>query len=114
MPIASRTPEGLPHRCPVCGRTAILEPSYPGGDAVCPSCGGLLWRFRDQLGRAAGVAPERIRLADALRDADSLDVVELVMELEEECGVALDPAALEQVRTVADLLRLLAERGRSP
>jgi acyl carrier protein len=42
MPIiSSRTPEGSPGRCPVCGRH--LEVSIPFGNAPCPNCGSLLW-----------------------------------------------------------------------
>ncbi len=43
MPIASRTPEGMPHRCPVCRHQVRIEPSIPPGDAPCPVCGCLLW-----------------------------------------------------------------------
>jgi hypothetical protein len=40
---ASRTPEGEPNQCPICGREVRLEPSRPPGDAPCPNCGHLLW-----------------------------------------------------------------------
>ena len=43
MDISSRTPEGVPNRCPVCGKAVVVEPSYPAGDAPCPHCGHLLW-----------------------------------------------------------------------
>ena len=43
MFISSRTPEGTPHRCPVCGADVRIEPSRPGNDAPCPQCGALLW-----------------------------------------------------------------------
>src|SRR5262245_61157421 len=43
MTPSSRTPEGEPNRCPVCGSELRLEPSRPPGDAPCPSCGSLLW-----------------------------------------------------------------------
>src|SRR5262245_8107047 len=43
MNISSRTPEGSPNRCPVCGHDLRLEPSQPPGDAPCPACGSLLW-----------------------------------------------------------------------
>jgi DNA-directed RNA polymerase subunit RPC12/RpoP len=43
MTISSRTPEGVPHRCPVCGNEARIELSTVRGDAPCPSCGSLLW-----------------------------------------------------------------------
>src|SRR6266496_150438 len=41
--IASRTPEGDPNRCPVCGKDCRLEPSLPARDGPCPHCGHLLW-----------------------------------------------------------------------
>lgn len=43
MNVSSRTPEGLPNQCPVCGKEVRLEPSEPAGDATCPHCGSLLW-----------------------------------------------------------------------
>jgi anti-anti-sigma regulatory factor len=43
MIISSRTPEGLPTRCPVCGLAPQVEPSDPAGAAPCPRCGHLLW-----------------------------------------------------------------------
>lgn len=43
MNVSSRTPEGEPNLCPVCGKAARLEPSDPPGDAACPHCGHLLW-----------------------------------------------------------------------
>ncbi len=43
MIISSRTPEGRPKRCPVCGSEVVIEPSDPPGDAACPTCGHLIW-----------------------------------------------------------------------
>jgi hypothetical protein len=43
MLISSRTPEGTPNLCPVCGTHLKIEPSLPPGDAPCPACGHLLW-----------------------------------------------------------------------
>lgn len=43
MEPSSRTPEGEPHRCPLCGNALRIEPSRPPGDAPCPHCGHLLW-----------------------------------------------------------------------
>lgn len=43
MIISSRTPEGRPNRCPVCGSAIKIEPSDPAGDAPCPNCGHLVW-----------------------------------------------------------------------
>lgn len=43
MVISSRTPEGTPNHCPVCGNDLRLEPSSSTLDAPCPHCGHLLW-----------------------------------------------------------------------
>lgn len=43
MTISSRTPEGSPNCCPVCGAHVAIEPSWPTNDAPCPACGCLLW-----------------------------------------------------------------------
>jgi tetratricopeptide (TPR) repeat protein len=43
MQPSTRTPEGEPNRCPVCGKEFRLEPSRPPGDAPCPHCGCLNW-----------------------------------------------------------------------
>ena len=52
MDVSSRTPEGVPNRCPVCGKRVVLEPSDPAGDAPCSHCGHLLW-FTDAEGNEA-------------------------------------------------------------
>jgi hypothetical protein len=38
-----RTPEGDPGRCAICGHDYRLDPSSPGRDAPCPSCGHLIY-----------------------------------------------------------------------
>jgi hypothetical protein len=43
MVISSRTPEGTPNRCVLCGRKVRLEPSTITLDGPCPHCGHLLW-----------------------------------------------------------------------
>jgi hypothetical protein len=43
MQPSSRTPEGEPSFCPVCGKDVCIEPTRPPGDAPCPHCGTLLW-----------------------------------------------------------------------
>jgi hypothetical protein len=65
MIISSRTPEGEPNRCPVCGSAVRVEPSLPALDAPCPACGCLLW-FRPpsaEPGEAASLAAEAAKLA---------------------------------------------------
>jgi hypothetical protein len=105
--ISSRTPEGLPADCPICGSHVVIEPSIFFGDATCPHCGTLLWLLRvpgeqivfdhrssrtvrdrlisllaEQLGVSRDQIDEKATLTGI--GGDSLDMVELVMELEEE------------------------------
>lgn len=109
--ISSRTPEGSPNHCPICGAEVVIEPSLFFGDAPCPACGTLLWFCASSSGDRlffdhASSLPLRERLKALVREhlgvvpdaiaekidweklgADSLDMVELVMELEEEGGL---------------------------
>jgi acyl carrier protein len=106
--ISSRTPEGRPNHCPVCGSDVCLEPSLLTGDAPCPACGHLLWfvnlpkqslvfehrsssKIRDRvveiIARELGVSPDEVKSVQFVNNdspSDSLDLVELAMELEEE------------------------------
>jgi hypothetical protein len=43
MTISSRTPEGTPSCCGVCGNRVNIGVVAAAGDALCPSCGSLLW-----------------------------------------------------------------------
>ncbi|MFQ3610887.1 MAG: acyl carrier protein [Fimbriimonadales bacterium] len=57
--------------------------------------------------------PEEITLETNLAEdlqADSLDLVELAMALEQEFDVTISEEEAEQVRTVADAVRLLSEK----
>ncbi|VTS06807.1 phosphopantetheine-binding protein [Tuwongella immobilis] len=100
MTISSRTPEGIPNRCPVCGHDFRIEPARPFGDATCPACGSLLWfiangeqlRYVDpeaaglveSVAARLGIRPDMVR-AGRLDEwgFDSLDLAEWIMELEE-------------------------------
>jgi acyl carrier protein len=58
------------------------------------------------------VAPERITLSSSFSEAigaDSLDIVELVMELEEEFGVTIPDEEAERIKTVADAIRFIEQ-----
>jgi acyl carrier protein len=104
MTISSRTPEGQPFRCPVCREDTDLEPS-PAGDACCPSCGELLWWFRDRV-------DARLSLESSYADLhlDSIEFVELVMQLEAEHSINLSEAAAEEIETIEDLIRALRRK----
>jgi anti-anti-sigma factor len=82
MVISSRTPEGRPNSCPVCGSSVSIEPSDPAGDAPCPRCGHLLWFAWEDLGPIQIVRPTGSRL-----DPESLD--RLIDSLEMRSGMRL-------------------------
>ncbi|TWU57416.1 translation initiation factor [Rubripirellula reticaptiva] len=44
---SSRTPEGIPHRCDVCGIEFRLNRSL-AGDACCPNCNALAWPIGEE------------------------------------------------------------------
>jgi len=112
MNVSSRTPEGEPHECPLCGAISNLEPAFPGGDAVCPACGQLVWWFRDRYGERLAQMLETLSLDGTLRfnEMDSLDVVEFAMELEEEFDLEIPQEDVERMKTFADLIRYLRLR----
>ncbi len=62
----------------------------------------------DQLGVETDEIRSESRIADDL-GADSLDVVELVMQLEDEFDIEVPEDAAEAIRTVGDVERYVAE-----
>jgi acyl carrier protein len=67
-------------------------------------------RFKTTAVKLLAVEPEAVTLqasfADDL-DADSLDLTELVMALEEEFDIEVDEDELEDIRTVGDAYALI-------
>ncbi len=70
----------------------------------------ILERFRKQAVEVLSVEPDKVvpsaSFADDL-DADSLDLVELVMALEEEFDISVEEEELEGVQTVQNALDLV-------
>ena len=113
MTISSRTPEGTPQQCPVCGRWDRLEPCDPTGEFICPSCGHLFLSLRHRLVEA-GVLGETTSLLTSLDELgiDSLDLVELIMELEEQYEVTIPGEEAQKMQTAADAIRYIVEKIR--
>lgn len=109
MSISSRTPEGLPNDCPICGNSFRLEPSLPSGDAPCPNCGHLLWWFQKRFRREDQRLTVDTRFLEDLQ-ADSIDVIELVMECEDEFEISISDKDYERIKTVGDAIRLVESR----
>jgi acyl carrier protein len=136
MTIASRTPEGEPRECPLCGALILVEPSRTPGDAPCPHCGHLVWflptstgircydankisslweRVREIVSEKLGINQGQLELSSSFLDdigADSLDFVELVMDLEAEFDIAIPEADAEKMKTIADLLDYIERHRR--
>ena len=67
-------------------------------------------KVRDMLANQLGVAASKITpQSDIVKDlgADSLDVVELLMSLEEEHGVTIPEEDVENIKTVQDIVDML-------
>ena len=84
---SSRTPEGLPASCPVCGSHFKIEPSDPAGDAPCHRCGHLLWFTWEDRGDVEVFRPTVSLLSRESLDSflDSVAIrpgVQLVLDLE--------------------------------
>jgi acyl carrier protein len=101
MPVSSRTPEGEPQRCPICGDIVTTEPSVPLGDSVCPQCGSLLLTFRDKLDLP------NLHWDDEWARMDSLDYVELVLAMEERFDFNIPDEEAQDIKTVGDAIRFL-------
>ena len=60
------------------------------------------------------VAPEKCKPEASFIDdlgADSLDLVELIMEMEEAFGVEIADEELEKIRTIKDVIDFLQRKG---
>jgi len=103
--------EAGPPRCPLCGRVGLLALVEPSGAALCARCGEVFLWINEHLARELRRKKEMIRLTTELRKLglDSLDVVEVVMDLEEEYGVSVPDDVVQGWVTIADLVRWISE-----
>ncbi len=128
MAVSSR----MPGHCSVCAAAVSLQDQRAYGEAPCPSCGTLLWFRQDRgsfwlhdaqraaalrkrvqaiVGKNLGVKPERLTDSSSfVQDigADTLDIVELVMQLEEAFAMAIPDKDAEKILTIGDLVDYLA------
>lgn len=69
---------------------------------------------RRHLSEELEVEPDRIQLETRFRedlDADSLDLYELVMELEDQYGIKVSEEEAARIKTVADAVDFVVENG---
>ncbi len=72
----------------------------------------LFERVQGVVAEQLGVEPEKVTSdAEFVQDlnADSLDLVELIMQLEEEFGVEISDEEAENIKTVGDALEYIQE-----
>ncbi len=72
--------------------------------------GSTFERVRDIIVEQLGVDPEEVTMAANFRDdleADSLDLVELIMQFEEEFGGEISDEEAQKIVTVGDAVKFL-------
>jgi len=72
---------------------------------------GVFERFRTTVAAVLRIKPERVTMAAHFADdlhADSVDLVELVLALEEEFGVTVDDSAIESIERVEQAFALVS------
>jgi acyl carrier protein len=73
-------------------------------------------KVKDIIVEQLGVDPDRVKLEASFIDdlgADSLDIVELVMAMEEEFGIEIPDTDAEKLRTVQDVQSYLTSKGKA-
>ncbi len=71
-------------------------------------------RVKEIIVEQLGVDPERVTMEASFREdleADSLDLVELIMAFEEEFGGEISDDEAQQITTVGDAVRYLEAQG---
>ena len=89
--------------------------SYPGTAQRPPKSVGEIQRrlvriISDQLGVEESMVRTETSFVDDL-NADSLDVVELIMAMEEEFAITISDEEADKMRTVGDAIKFVAARN---
>ncbi|GFI28312.1 acyl carrier protein [Lachnospiraceae bacterium] len=74
----------------------------------------MLEKLKEIIAEQLGIAADEIKAESNFKDdlgADSLDLFELVMSLEEEYGVEIPSEDLEKIATVNDVMEYLKAKG---
>ncbi len=73
-------------------------------------------KVKEVIVEQLGVDPDRVKLEASFIDdlgADSLDIVELVMAMEEEFGIEIPDEDAEKLKTVGDVSNYLQAKGKA-
>ena len=74
----------------------------------------IVGKVKDLISQSLGVSPDEIVPSASFIDdlgADSLDIVELVMSMEDEFGFEIPDSDAEKLRTVGDAVNYIAANG---
>lgn len=74
----------------------------------------ILAKVRDILVNQLDVEPDKVTMEASFQDdleADSLDLVELIMELEDQFDVKISDEEAEKITTVGEAVEFIAARG---
>ncbi|NUL83300.1 MAG: acyl carrier protein [Armatimonadetes bacterium] len=74
----------------------------------------ILEKVQKVVANQLGLKPEQVTPESTFNEdlgADSLEVVELIMEFESEFGVSIPDEDAERIRTVADACRYIEEKA---
>lgn len=74
----------------------------------------MLEKIRIMIAEQLGIDAEEVKAESSFQDdlnADSLDLFELVVSLEEEYGIEIPSGDLEKVETVNDIVEYLEAKG---
>ena len=109
------------YHCPLCRAETAGELSGQEPHATCPSCGVDLARSKKLLARLQTLARKHpgLELEEITADStwplggDSLTSVEVMLELEREMGMSINPRDAERIMTVGQAIRYFEEQTRS-
>ncbi len=70
-------------------------------------------KVKEMIVKSIGVDPSKVTLEASLSDdlgADSLELVDLTMDFEDELGVSIETSELSEIDTVEDIIELIAKK----
>jgi len=73
----------------------------------------VLEKIKELLADQLGIDPETITAETTITEdlgGDSLDMVELMMSIEDEYGVAIEDEKLAQIKTIGDVVKIIEEK----
>ena len=91
-----------------------LEEAVSCGTGKIKGENDMLEKLKEIIAEQLGIAADEIKAESNFKDdlgADSLDLFELVMSLEEEYGVEIPSEDLEKIATVNDVMEYLKAKG---